>query len=113
MLYAEPLSQGFVTVASRRLSPSRVQRLAGPAGEYLLFTLVAPIMAQQFPRFSLIANLRPQVALLSVAARERDELRSPETPAALERCTLLRTDQHGWIHLSTDGEQMWVAGERP
>jgi hypothetical protein len=26
----------------------------------------------------------------------------------LEGYTLLRTDQNGWIELSTDGEQMWV-----
>jgi competence protein ComEC len=59
-----------------------------------------------------IANLRPQVALLSVAARDGEGLPSPETLAALEGYTLLRTDQNGWIHLSTDGERMWVEVER-
>ena len=34
VLYADPLSRGFVALAGRRLSPPRVQRLAGPVGEY-------------------------------------------------------------------------------
>ena len=34
VLYADPLSRGFVALAGRRLSPARVQRLAGPVGEY-------------------------------------------------------------------------------
>jgi competence protein ComEC len=59
-----------------------------------------------------INNLRPQVALLSVAAADRDGLPSPETLAALEGYTLLRTDKNGWIHISTDGERMWVEAEK-
>jgi competence protein ComEC len=59
-----------------------------------------------------INNLRPQVALLSVAAADRDGLPSPETLAALEGYTLLRTDQNGWIHIETDGERMWVEAQR-
>jgi hypothetical protein len=31
---------------------------------------------------------------------------------AMQGCTLLRTDQNGWIELSTDGERMWVEVER-
>jgi competence protein ComEC len=58
-----------------------------------------------------IADLRPQVVLLSVSAGDRQGLPSPETLAALEGYTLLRTDQNGWIHLSTDGERMWVEAE--
>jgi competence protein ComEC len=59
-----------------------------------------------------IDNLRPQVALLSVSAGDRDGLPSVETLAALEGYTILRTDQNGWIHLSTDGERIWVEVER-
>jgi hypothetical protein len=33
---------------------------------------------------------------------------SDETLEACEGYTLVRTDQKGWIELSTDGEQMWV-----
>jgi hypothetical protein len=36
----------------------------------------------------------------------------PAVLQALGGHTLLRTDQNGWIELSTDGEQMWVEVER-
>ncbi len=39
-------------------------------------------------------------------------LPSPETLARLSGYTVLRTDQHGWIELTTDGEQLWVAVEK-
>jgi beta-lactamase superfamily II metal-dependent hydrolase len=56
--------------------------------------------------------MSPQVALLSVAAGELGGRPDPETLAALEGYTLLRTDMKGWIHLSTDGERMWVEVEK-
>jgi len=59
-----------------------------------------------------IDKLRPQVALLSVAADDRDGLPSPETLEAVQGYTLLRTDRNGWIELTTDGEGMWVEVER-
>jgi len=59
-----------------------------------------------------IAKLHPQVVLLSVAAGDPRGLPSPETLAAVDGYPLLRTDQHGWINLSTDGEQLWVTVER-
>jgi beta-lactamase superfamily II metal-dependent hydrolase len=40
-----------------------------------------------------------------------DGMPSKETLEAVEGYTLLRTDQNGWIELSTDGEQMWVEVE--
>jgi len=58
-----------------------------------------------------IANLRPQVVLLSVASGNREGLPSPETLQASRGYTLLRTDQNEWIELTTDGEQMWVEVE--
>jgi len=61
---------------------------------------------------ALISWLRPQVALLSVAAVDRSGLPSPETLDALEGSNLLRTDQNGWIEIKTDGKQMWVEVER-
>jgi competence protein ComEC len=54
-----------------------------------------------------IANLHPQVILLSVAAGNRSGLPSPETLQTIAGYPLLRTDQNGWIHLSTDGENLW------
>jgi competence protein ComEC len=60
----------------------------------------------------LFANLSPQLAVLSVAPGDRSGLPSPETLEALEGYNLLRTDQNGWIEISTDGKQMWVEVER-
>jgi beta-lactamase superfamily II metal-dependent hydrolase len=55
-----------------------------------------------------LANLRPRVVLLSVAAEDRQGLPSPETMAALEGYPVLRTDRQGWIEVITDGEGLWV-----
>jgi competence protein ComEC len=55
-----------------------------------------------------IANLRPQVVVLSVAA---GDLRGRPSEAVLKNikdATLLRTDRNGWIEVTTDGERMWV-----
>jgi beta-lactamase superfamily II metal-dependent hydrolase len=59
-----------------------------------------------------IARWQPQYVLLSVGAGDRDGRPDAETLQALQSYTLLRTDQHGWIELSTDGEKMWVEVER-
>jgi competence protein ComEC len=55
-----------------------------------------------------LANLRPELALLSVAPGDRRGNPSSEVIEALEGVTLLRTDRHGWIHITTDGDTMWV-----
>jgi competence protein ComEC len=60
----------------------------------------------------LIDFLHPQLAVLSVAAGDKTGLPSPETLDALEGYNLLRTDQNGWIEITTDGCQMWVEVER-
>jgi competence protein ComEC len=59
-----------------------------------------------------INNLRPQLVLLSVAADDRNGRPDRETIDALGGYSLLRTDQHGWIQIATDGEQMWVEVEK-
>jgi len=59
-----------------------------------------------------IESLQPQVLLLSVAADDPQGLPSPETLLTAQGLTLLRTDQHGWIHLTTDGQNLWVEVER-
>lgn len=59
-----------------------------------------------------IKNLNPQVLMLSVASGDRDGLPSEETLQTVKGYNLLRTDQQGWIHLSTDGECMWVEVEK-
>ena len=35
-------------------------------------------------------------------------LPSPEMLEAIQGYTLLRTDEHGWVHLTTDGARLWV-----
>jgi competence protein ComEC len=60
----------------------------------------------------LIAALDPQLAILSVAADDRDGLPHNATLDALEGYPLLRTDLHGWLHISTNGAQMWVEKEK-
>jgi beta-lactamase superfamily II metal-dependent hydrolase len=37
---------------------------------------------------------------------------SPSILDALQGYPLLRTDQNGWIELTTDGSQMWMEVER-
>jgi competence protein ComEC len=59
-----------------------------------------------------ITRWNPQVVLLSVAVDDRDGLPDPETLEAVDGYDLLRTDQNGWIQISTDGEQMWLELER-
>lgn len=79
-------------------------REIGPVSALLLADSgYAPLNPPQW-----IANLHPQVVLLSVAADNYEGLPSKETLEALQSYVLLRTDQHGWIHLSTDGQQMWL-----
>jgi competence protein ComEC len=59
-----------------------------------------------------IANLSPQVVLLSVSARDGEGRPSPEMLENIQGYTLLRTDRDGWIELTTDGEGMWVEVEQ-
>jgi competence protein ComEC len=59
-----------------------------------------------------IEQLHPRLVLLSVAAGDAEGLPSPETLLAVKGYQLLRTDQNGWIKLSTDGEQLWVEVEK-
>lgn len=60
----------------------------------------------------LISYINPQLAVLSVVAGDESGLPSPETLDALEGYHLLRTDQNGWIEITTDGEQIWVEVEK-
>ena len=52
-----------------------------------------------------VARWRPQVVLLSVAAGDQYGRPEAETLEALEGYTLLRTDQNGWIELTTLGSR--------
>jgi len=59
-----------------------------------------------------IKNLKPQVAILSVAANDSNGLPSKDVLNLFEYSTLLRTDQSGWIDLASNGQQMWITSER-
>jgi competence protein ComEC len=60
-----------------------------------------------------IANLNPQLVVVSVAPGDVNGRPDKETLDALAGRSILRTDVNGWIDVSTDGQQMWVNVERP
>jgi competence protein ComEC len=59
-----------------------------------------------------LSQLQPQLAVISVDAGNLRDLPSEEVLRSLGGITFLRTDIHGWIHLETDGEGLWVEVER-
>lgn len=68
VLYAEPLQQGLVNLLAVRIPTPLARRLAGPVGEYFLFTLAAqlftlPVTAVHFQRVSLSAVLTNPLVL--------------------------------------------------
>jgi len=59
-----------------------------------------------------IANLNPELVLLSVSAADENGMPDSEVLESLKDYDLLRTDQNGWVEVTTNGEQMWVNVER-
>ena len=59
-----------------------------------------------------IENLNPELVILSVAAGDEDGMPDADVMESVKDYALLRTDQNGWIEISTNGEQMWVNVER-
>jgi competence protein ComEC len=59
-----------------------------------------------------IENLNPELIVLNVAAGDIDGMPDDETLETIKDYSLLRTDQNGWIEITTNGEQMWVNAER-
>ena len=59
-----------------------------------------------------ITNLNPELVVLSVDAGDRDGMPDTETLDIIKDYSLLRTDESGWIEITTNGEQMWVNVER-
>jgi len=59
-----------------------------------------------------ITNLNPELVVLSVDAGDRDGMPDAETLDTVKDYSLLRTDESGWIEITTNGEQMWVNVER-
>jgi len=59
-----------------------------------------------------ITNLNPRLCVVSVAPDDRGGLPSPSLLEGMAGYSLLRTDVHGWIEITTDGRQMWIDVER-
>jgi beta-lactamase superfamily II metal-dependent hydrolase len=59
-----------------------------------------------------IQALQPPLIMLGVASDDRKGLPSAEIEEFLKSYPHLRTDQNGWIKVTTDGEQMWVEVEK-
>jgi competence protein ComEC len=59
-----------------------------------------------------IANLNPELVLLSVDAADQNGMPDSEVLESVKDYDLLRTDLNGWVEVTTDGTQMWVNVER-
>jgi len=59
-----------------------------------------------------ITNLNPELVVLSVDAADQNGMPDREVLESVKDYALLRTDQNGWIEITTNGEQMWVNVER-
>jgi beta-lactamase superfamily II metal-dependent hydrolase len=59
-----------------------------------------------------IANLNPELVVLSVAAADQNGMPDRDVLETVQDYELLRTDQNGWIDITTNGKQMWVNVER-
>jgi competence protein ComEC len=93
--------------------PELVQRLIGrraPAKAHALLLTDGGYAAVNPPDW--LAQVDPWVAMISVQAGDRRGLPPPETLDNLAGRTVLRTDLHGWIELTTDGEHLWAERER-
>ncbi|HEX6033438.1 MAG TPA: ComEC/Rec2 family competence protein, partial [Anaerolineales bacterium] len=59
-----------------------------------------------------IANVNPEVVLLSVSAADENGMPDTEVLESVKDYQLLRTDRNGWVEITTDGTRMWVNVER-
>ena len=59
-----------------------------------------------------ITNLNPELVVLSVAAADENGMPDGDVLQSLDGFSLLRTDENGWIEITTDGTQMWVNVEK-
>jgi competence protein ComEC len=59
-----------------------------------------------------IASLNPEIIELSVDAADQNGMPDSSVLESVKDYELLRTDQNGWIEITTNGEQMWVNVER-
>jgi competence protein ComEC len=59
-----------------------------------------------------IANVNPEIVLLSVSAADENGMPDTEVLESVKDYQLLRTDRNGWVEITTDGTRMWVNVER-
>jgi beta-lactamase superfamily II metal-dependent hydrolase len=59
-----------------------------------------------------IVNLQPELIVLGVSAADENGMPDGEVLDVIKDYSFLRTDQNGWIEISTNGSQMWVNVER-
>jgi hypothetical protein len=58
-----------------------------------------------------IANVNPEIVLLSVSAADENGMPDTELLESVKDYQLLRTDRNGWVEITTDGTRMWVKVE--
>jgi competence protein ComEC len=58
-----------------------------------------------------IANVNPEIVLLSVSAADENGMPDTEVLESVKDYQLLRTDRNGWVEITTDGTRMWVKVE--
>ncbi len=68
VLYAQPLKEGFVKIASRWMQTAQAKRLSTPVGEFILFTFAAqittlPLTVYHFQRLSLVSFIANPIVL--------------------------------------------------
>ncbi len=61
---------------------------------------------------TLLARLQPNLILINAAKGEWSGLPDIEMIQSLEGQNVLRSDKNGWVHISTNGRQMWVEAEK-
>jgi hypothetical protein len=59
-----------------------------------------------------IANLNPELVVLSVSAADENGMPNSAVLESIKDYQLLRTDENGWVEITTDGDRMWVNVER-
>jgi competence protein ComEC len=59
-----------------------------------------------------VARVRPLISVISVGAGNRFGHPAPETLAHLSSTRVYRTDVHGDVTVSTDGDRLWVRTQR-
>ncbi len=80
-------------------------------GPVSLLTLADSGYAQSNPP-EWISALHPQLIVLNVKAGDESGMPDEETLKTIEGYPLLRTDQNGWIQITTDGESVWIEVEK-